>query len=549
MSVRTFDVLDWLRGVISAHHDTISKRGGHALVLAAALPERARWKELIAEVLKTDDGVLIDATECGRGVACGDVESAAPDLITEISRILDEFNGSEGTDLRLEIKAGWAEIVSSQDYESINAAQRAMREVLTATCADSLRSADLTLLLYAEDALDEQWQASIWDVLMRLTTLLGSASRATTAIVAGDAVINYDVHCTGNPSLRDRLVNGGGLQSRNSWETSARPIIDLQSHSRESLPLFVLFLGAGASTASGLPTGDTLRNEALTRALGSAVDWTNFDTAARQWWAVLEAVDGLSEVEKTEGQDVFVRDLTLERVIAHEQLRENQIFSSTLADFSDRHDRVIEALHAKRKAGELDADPLRRMLLAQQRFVIVTVNFDQLIEARLEPDQFHSFVSEEELANFPTYLETYASSGGAVPVLKLHGDITQHESIVANIDETLAGLSLARQNALNALIDRVASQRMRPWWYVGYSMRDRDLANTWNEARMASFLEYWVSPFMDPVVKRFIDEHRSRTWSSSRLPATASQRHISLTSSDFYKLMDLHLTSHWAPTI
>jgi len=513
--------------------------------MAAALPERERWTPLISEVLKTDDGVVVDATECGRGAECGELAVDAPDLIRAIEEILGIYNTSENADLRIVIGAGIASIVGSQDYESVNAAQRALREVLTATCSDLLRSSDLSALIYAEDSLDKDHRKAVWHLLMRLPLLLKLPASATVAIVAGDGVVDYDVHCSGDPSLRDRLVDGGGLLSRHPWEISRRPVLALRSHDRTRLPYFVLFLGAGASVADGLPTGDALRNQALGKALGRDVDRATFEEAARDWWGLLESAGDLSEVELGEGIDVFVRDLTLERVIANEQRLENQNFSSTLQDFSEAHRAVVAKLREQRLAGALNDDPFRRMIATQQRLILVTVNFDQLIEVRADDGQIKTFITEEDLAGFNDYLLEYGQNGGAVPLLKLHGDIGQPETIVANIEQTRAGLSSARDAALDSLVKLIEQQPQRPWWYVGYSMRDRDLANTWNSSRMADFNEYWVSPFMDVTVRRFIQEHRSRNWETKGRGVDPARRHISLTASDFYGVMADDLTAGW----
>jgi hypothetical protein len=164
----------------------------------------------------------------------------------------------------------------------------------------------------------------------------------------------------------------------------------------------------------------------------------------------------------------------------------------------------------------------------------------------MDDEQIRPFVTEHHLEEFSTYLEEYGRVGGAIPLLKLHGDIASPATLVANIEQTRAGLSLARDNALGALIQRMEGQSVRPWWYVGYSMRDRDLSNTWNSSRVANFLEYWISPFMDPTVRRFIQEHRLRTWETAGLGVDVPRRHISLIARDFYELMEADLTSQWA---
>ncbi len=547
MSVATEDVLDWMRQVLGVHHDHPDRRGDTAVVMATALPERDRWIPLIREMLEAEEGVLVDATKYGRGAACGNLEEDAPLLLNAIDELLTSFNREEThADLKLEIVGGSAQVVGAQDYESINAAQRAFREVVAALCSDDLRSSDLVAVVYAEDSLDESRAKEVWDIMMRLPSLLDLSASATIAVVACDGTIDFDIHCDGFPSLRARILDGGGLQTRHSWSRSIQPILDLRQYSREQQPLLVLFLGAGASVADGLPTGDSLRNQSLSRLLGKPVDRGTFDHAAREWWRNLASTDDLSDGEVAAGVDDFVRTLTLERVIAHEQRQQNQNFSTTLRDFARRHTDVIAGITASQRAGGLADDPLTRLVACQQRLVLVTVNFDRVIEARAGEAQLKRFVSEEDLSEFGEYLPRYKADGGAIPLLKLHGDIELPDTIVANIDETQAGLSGARDAALLRLMEELEPQPVRSWWYVGYSMRDRDLSTTWRSPRFTGYNEYWVSPFLDPSVGSFIEQHRMLTWERAGRRYTPMKRLITLTAKNFFDLLAAEVTSKWS---
>lgn len=518
-------------------------------MLPTSLPEREKWTPLIAAVLAAEDGALVDATECGRGVPCGDLVAEAPKLVQAVEDLLDAYNVDDpGADLKLTISGRYATVEGAVDYEGVNSAQRAFRELATAVCADRLRAADLTAIVYAEDALEEAHVRHVWSLLMRLPEVLNLQPSATLAVIAGDGQVDFDTHCSGNPSLRYRLIEPEGLLRRHTHTRAVDPIQQLARYSAADMPLMVLFLGAGASVAEGLPTGDTLRNQALGQLMGRSVDRGNFDAVARAWWLELGRNDGLSAGEIAAGIDRFVETLTLERVLEREQQIENQTFSTTLRDFARKHAEVITSLEARSRAGGLDDDPLRRILRARQRLVLLTVNFDRVLEVRAGDAALHPIVTEGDLGDFETYLPEYLENGGPIPLVKLHGDIDDPDTIVANLRETGAGLSHARDRALLALISALEEKPIRPWWYVGYSMRDRDLDTTWKSPRFHKFQEHWVAPFLDPSVERFIKENRQVPWERASRPQTAYDRLISLTASDFFDEFAGRVTSRWSST-
>ena len=166
--------------------------------------------------------------------------------------------------------------------------------------------------------------------------------------------------------------------------------------------------------------------------------------------------------------------------------------------------------------------------------MLATVNFDRFIEARADED-VRVFATPEELEEFPAALATYKASGGRVPLLKLHGTIEKPETLVATIRETNSGLNAHRQTAIQALVDAVKGEDSTSWWYVGYSMRDRDLENIWKSADFATMNEHWVDPYLNPYVAKFIQTHRLPNW--SRVPFSdqwnATNRLVSLTANDF----------------
>ena len=162
------------------------------------------------------------------------------------------------------------------------------------------------------------------------------------------------------------------------------------------------------------------------------------------------------------------------------------------------------------------------------------MNFDRFVEARAG-DDVEVFAEPEELEKFPDALAEYIEHGGRVPLLKLHGTIDKPDTLVATIGETNSGLNVQRQAAIQALVDRMSEAPLKPWWYVGYSMRDQDLLNIWTKPELSKMNERWVDPYLNPYVVNFVAKHRLQNWGLVQYSAkwTAANRLVSLTASDF----------------
>lgn len=518
-----------------------------AAVLPVVLAERARWTPLISAAFEQAGAPVVDATACGGGVPSGDVNADAPELAAEVTALLDRYNASEpGADLRLVLTGGTARIDGALEYDSVNRGQQAVREIAAAICHEDLRAADTAALITAEDALDARHVGEVWRLLMDLPRLLALRQGAQIALFAGDASTDLSgPHFTGPVSAR-YILDRRGLRTRRPWAHNRAAVAELAPHSQADMPLVVMFLGAGASTSAGLPLGNKLRDTALEHLTGEPVSPDTAVEVAERWFDELAGLDQLSPGEHAAGRRAFAEGLTLERVLAVEQYREGSENCHTLREFRRDHALVRNALAAQAAAGAFADDPLVRLLAARRRLVLVTVNFDQVVEIKAGAD-VRPFVTDDDFAALPGYLDEYAANGGPVPLIKMHGDIDVPTSIVANLDQTQAGLSLARSNALTALVERVRQQEVRPWWYVGYSMRDRDLENVWTGGAFAdSMTERWVSPTVDPSVRDFIDRQRRPRWTgAARAAYTADERTITTTAADFYALLLVEVAGRW----
>jgi hypothetical protein len=296
----------------------------------------------------------------------------------------------------------------------VNAAQRAAREVAAAICDSRLRDSDLAALIYAEESMDDNSVALVWRTLTGLLAHFDAAGAPSTlCIVAGDSKASPEVNCSGPDSLRYRVDDQ--LSARHVYADSLYPIGDVGRHSPEDLPLLVLFLGAGASSADGLATGDRLRDRALDSLTRKKVDRTTFVDVARAWYAELESRGDLLDFEKVPGaQDVFVDSLTLKRVLEHKQQIEARNYTTTLRTFAKEHDERYEELVALRNVGKLIDDPFARLCARNARLILVTVNFDRFVEARAG-DDVNVFTTTEELEGFQDVLSDYKKNGGKAP--------------------------------------------------------------------------------------------------------------------------------------
>src|SRR5207249_1237523 len=123
------------------------------------------------------------------------------------------------------------------------------------------------------------------------------------------------------------------------------------------------------STSSSLPSGNELRDRALRDYYDVSED-VAISSLARRLFSQAQSGGKLTEGQERDGEDEFVDSLTLEDVIA--LIKELSAGPNpTLAFFAER-DRTAEAGPAVRS--------LRELVGALPGLVIVTVNFDELIE-------------------------------------------------------------------------------------------------------------------------------------------------------------------------
>lgn len=497
------------------------------------LEEIERWESLLPELAEAALGSAVLASRQTGPVDVGaDPRVALALLVSRVHATLAELAALDPASyagLTLAVTPTTAQVTGPTPLPAANHAQRALRTLLTSVFHLDLRASDLPFLIWDDSPFDRAASAAVFRLVRDLPALLDLLPAASLVLVVGNGTLSVGAHCTVAGGLRHRLTARDGLQTRQSPAAAREAVRDLARLGAAQAPLVVMMFGAGTSASAGLPLGDEVRDHALTYRLGRTVDADNFREAGLTMWGELQRGGRLLPSETD--PEAFARSLTLERVLREEQHEEGQRLCTTLLWFRSEHDARVAALRAS--AGP--DDQLRLILARQRQFVIVQVNFDKVVEARA-PGLTHSFVTEAQLRRLGPYLRRYARQGGKVPLIKLHGDIALGDTLVANTDETAGGLSAARLDALSAL--RRTLGPVRPWWYVGYSMRDLDLNPVFSAPSFADGLaERWVSPFEDPAVGRFLEQSRLSRWSVQRLAYTAANRQVSLTADDFLQLL------------
>lgn len=268
----------------------------------------------------------------------------------------------------------------------------------------------------------------------------------------------------------------------------------------------VLFLGAGVSKTSGIQLGNTYRDIALKGLVGDRIDKEEafFDYLHERNRFMLG---------ETQQRAQFVADLTLERVLRETfaemgfQPRSN---SPVIKVLTDDCQRALSFVRPGRKA-------LREIAaLKRRRVIIMTVNFDRLVEDGLGTD-CRVLYTPQHYEDHLDELRSYAAGDidSPLPILKLHGSIEDAQSLIATIDTTSAGLHKNVRTALNAIL--AVSDSPLQWVWVGCSMRDKDM-NAWLGGLSGDALdEWWVDPLPGVALDDFFSARRAPTWSQRGL--------------------------------
>lgn len=377
-------------------------------------------------------------------------------------------------------------------------------EVIASSAYDEY---ELVLLAAALTPIDTQRRQLLWSLLTIDPIDLGVADTGTTIVPILGAGLDPEPDYLRRPELKYVVLRDRMLRRR-TGEARMRDIAKVCGHSDEPL---VLFLGAGASASSKIPLGNHYRDLALEHLLGPDFDKS---AAGEAFFDLLHERRHFLETDSSSRKE-FADALTLERVLL-------ETFNEL--GFRPRTDAPVIQEIIKDCANALDYDkPGRKSVrelvkLMPGRVIIMTVNFDQLIEDKLGTAHTVFFRPEDyrnatRVADLIDYVKGDADK--PVPILKLHGSITDPESLIATIDTTSAGLHEDVLATLNKILE-VVEGPLR-WVWVGCSMRDRDM-NRWLNGLSARALdEWWVDPMPGQSLDDFFVEQRAPWWDPKRM--------------------------------
>ncbi len=357
---------------------------------------------------------------------------------------------------------------------------------------------DLVMVCVDTSPLDATRRPLLWSLLTLDPASLGLASRTTIVPIVGaqlDPALDYARRPIVRYVIRsDRVIRRAPVTVERMLHHAAT----------RSEPL-VLFLGAGASASSGVRLGNWYRDLALRDFVDDSLPGSQVTEA---FFDYLHERNHFLPGESGSRQD-FARDLTLERVLYETFLDLGTRSRESSAVIQELIRDCTNALNFDR-AGRRAIRELAKAL--HGRLIIITVNFDQLIEEGIgvpinlmyRPEHFR-----DGLASIKRYLD--GDSAEALPILKIHGSVAEPDSLIATIDSTSAGLNDYVREALNAI---VADQSVT-WVWVGCSMRDRDVTQWLGGLPHQALDEWWVDPLPGDSLDSFINQHRLPRWKAS----------------------------------
>ncbi len=430
-----------------------------------------------------------------------------------------------------------------------NPGDRNQLGLLTALLDPSLKGHRLAVAAYDETGMASDAKKRIWELLLDEVprAAAGGLPRTLLVIVSAPELV-VERHCRAGSGARWALLRGAVWWRRRAQSDES----DVARIAAGDEPL-VLVLGAGASMSSPeMPSGDQLRDKALARQVPDlAARGADVEAQARELFRRLGqdrrlmAADLRGPAETHE--DEFVRRLTLERVLREEvhPLGPDEV-PPTLIEFDGIQRRALA------QPGE-SVLQVRRLLALRSRLVLLTVNFDQLVEdgalvlSPTDEDPYDAsspgpgdapavrlFVTEIDFAAFPEYYARYREHGGAVPLVKLHGTVDRPETVRANVDVILPGLGDNAAALLRSLL--APAGRATSWTYVGCSMRDPDINAVTATRRFAvRAFERWVAPMADPNVEAYAKEVRAAAWAAAGLPVDLRERIVTQTADTFMR--------------
>lgn len=505
-------VIEFLR----EHQERADPSAGTKVVLVLD-DELAQNHEIYSAALRRIGGVYISVDRMVGPRVKGTIEPS-------LAKRLADFLLLSGLRLEIDIQQAGAEVsvLKAGGIDPVNESERLVLSFLASLFSEEFASHPVAAISWSEMRLELLAKDVLWQ-LVRTHVNKRPLGALRTLIFIGGGRVDPDLHCEHETSITFALSKTGLFRrkSRASLDAAVAKLV------RASQGKFVLFLGAGASASAGMPLGNEARDYALEHFFRSSAarPVTELAPLFHQWVRennrLLASEDRMPITE-------FTERLTLERVLREEFRRDGRYESPTLRHLQDKNKNAIELKKTRVRMA------LRRLAGKAHKLVIVTVNFDTILEDEFR-DGVKIFASPKEFESASAYLQAYFRKDGPIPVLKLHGTLTKPDSIVADVDTRSLGLAPAIAEALQQLLG--TNDARTPWVYVGTSMRDPDVTEVLGASVFTSRLdEWWVSPLPDPAVRLFVNEHRAPRWRKGDR-ADLQERQITETADTFLTVL------------
>lgn len=493
-------------------HESASDK--HTTLVFVVDSHLERNQDLYAALLRRIQGAYISVDNLEQPTVRGRLDEDLANLLIEGLR-----TSALGLDIKILQKGSEVAVQTAKGTVPENPSERLLLSFFAALFSDKLFNHSVAAIAWSEARLEWLAKDTLWQLIRTLLGHYHSWAVKTLIFIAG-ARPDAELHCEHpDHSVRYALTEQG-LAKRKTRVSLEAAVGKLTRHPERP---FVLFLGAGASASARMPLGNAVRDYALERFFGDSSPPAVYELALRfHKWIVENDRLLVGEVGMSSAE--FVDRLTLERVLLEEFRLNGREESPTLRHLKEKNKYAVECRETRVRKS------LREISVRSNRLVIVTVNFDTILEAEFK-DEIRVFATPGSFSDAEDYIARYLTEGGPIPILKLHGTLDEPASIVADVDTRSLGLPPAAKQTLQQLCGLAGSQT--PWVYVGASMRDPDVAEVLGATDFSEGLdEWWVSPFPDPAVDRFVNEHRATRWHKAGR-AGLSERQITETADVF----------------
>lgn len=458
----------------------------------------------VHDAMETDHPALeaIVARYGGRYIRCddeaGELHQARAPINHAMAEHVAQLCANRGLQVTVEDGGGRVTVTADNSAEATGSLPTFLR--VLSTLASSELDAPLVVLSYPLDGLDDERAPLLWEATLAPEWFAPPELRTFVPIAGGS--VNVPAHCNRQEGSVRLVVREGELIERAPQRLlgdSLRQIVDGVDR-----PL-VLFLGAGASASSNLPQGNRVRDTALAALTGRSIGSDDLIPAFRQW---LTDHERWMNDERDQTLEVFVRNLTLERVLREEFYQ---------LSGRPRTDSVTVQSMQRSCALALDRLPIGRKALwalaaELPRLVVATVNFDEQIEVGMEADHIVVVGPEQFAEHRDLIVRRLHGEPVPLPILKIHGSIDQVDTMVADINTTSRGLPPEIVATLDAML---AAAPYLTWIWIGCSMRDADLGQ-WLKSKDGGankdLQEWWVDPLPPNSLKAYAWERRVKEW-------------------------------------